>query len=269
MHQWFTQTIDPVAIEVFGLPVRWYGLSYIAGFLVGPLILGARTKIDGRYPPEFDAWDFVTCVAIGAILGGRLGEVLFYRTSYYLDHPIEILFLWKGGMSSHGGMIGVLGSTILYAHRRHVDPLIVLDDVSLAALPGLFFGRIANFINSELVGAVSDVCWAVIFPAHDALPRHPVQLYQAVAEGPVLAIILLAALKLNLRPGGRASLFLVFYGALRFLTEQFRETDPGYLGNWHGLTNGQWLSIGMIVIGIACLAIFDISKRFLGSTERQ
>jgi len=268
MQHWFVQTFDPIAFHIFGLPIRWYGISYIAGFLLAALILKVRIRTDPRYPLAFSVLDFLTYAAIGAIAGGRLGEIVFYNSEYYLDHPLEMLFLWKGGMASHGGMIGVFVAALIFARRHRINPLVLIDDVVLATLPGLFLGRIANFVNSEMVGSVTDVWWAVVYPIHDMQPRHPVQLYQAAAEGPFLACILLTALRLKMSPGGLASLFLISYGGLRCLTEIFRERDPAYLGYWHGMTNGQLLSIGMIVLGIVCLTIFDLSKRLRQSHRR-
>jgi len=255
MQHWFIHTIDPVALNLFGLTIRWYGLGYLAGFLAAALILKIRTRIDTRYPPDMEVSDFLLYAAIGTIVGGRLGEVFFYNARFYLDHLIQIFFLWKGGMASHGGMIGVIMATVLFAWKRRIDPFVLLDDVALATPPGLCFGRMANFINSEMVGSVTDAWWAVIFPRYDLLPRHPAQLYQAIAEGPVLLAFLLAGLKLKMRPGGLGCVFLIGYGLLRCLTENFREVDPGYLGYWHGLTNGQLLSLGMIPLGILYLAI--------------
>ena len=268
MQHYFVQTFDPLAFDLWGLPIRWYGISYIAGFLFGAIILKIERRADPRYPEGFSVSDFLTYAVIGAIAGGRLGEIVFYNSQFYLSHPLEILFLWKGGMASHGGMIGVFMATLIFARMHRMNPLVLLDDVVLAALPGLFLGRVANFINSEMVGSVTDVWWAVVFPIHDLQPRHPVQLYQALAEGPILACILLVALKLKLSPGGLASLFLISYGGLRYLTEAFRELDPAYLGYWHGLSNGQLLSIVMILLGIACLATVDLSKRFRRSLFR-
>jgi phosphatidylglycerol:prolipoprotein diacylglycerol transferase len=265
-QHWFVQTLSPVAFEIFGLPIRWYGLSYIAGFLVGQQILAIRSRADARYPKTFDPGDFLLYAAIGAVVGGRLGEVLFYNPEHYLRHPIQIFFLWSGGMSSHGGMIGVFLATILYSRRHGINKFVLIDDVVVAALPGLFFGRLANFINSEMVGKITDVRWAVIFPSIDQFPRHPVQIYQALAEGPILALLLLAASRtFALLPGQLASVFLISYGLLRFVTERFRELNPDYLGYWHELTQGQLLSIGMILIGLICFAIFGSSKKADGS----
>jgi len=264
----FVQTIDPVAFNLLGLPVRWYGISYIAGFVFAAIILRIRVRADTRYPQNFSVLDFLSYGAAGAIAGGRLGEIIFYNSQFYLHHPLEMLFLWRGGMASHGGMIGVFVATLILARKHRVNPLVLIDDVVLAVLPGLFFGRIANFINSEMVGSVTDAWWAVVYPIHDLEPRHPVQLYQALAEGPILAVILLAALKLKLSPGGLAAIFLIAYGGLRFLTEGFRELDPAYLGYWHNATTGQLLSIAMMLVGLVCLTTFELSKRRRRSTLR-
>jgi phosphatidylglycerol---prolipoprotein diacylglyceryl transferase len=249
-----------VAFRIFGLPIRWYGISYIAGFLVGLLILNARVRCDTRYPPNFEGSEFLLYAVGGAIAGGRLGEVLFYNLQYYIAHPFQILFLWEGGMSSHGGMIGVLIATVVFAKKAGMSSLVLIDDVVLATPPGLCFGRIANFFNSELVGKITDVWWAVIFPTFDQLPRHPSQLYQAIAEGPILAVILFAAPRRRLLPGQLASVFLIAYGLLRIVTETFRETDS-YLGNWHGFTNGQLLSIGIVLTGASTFFIWGFRER--------
>jgi phosphatidylglycerol:prolipoprotein diacylglycerol transferase len=249
MQSWYVHDLSSIAFEVFGLPVRWYGLSYAAGFLIGERILELRARLDARYPPNFSSGDFVLYAIAGVLIGGRLGEVLFYNARWFLEHPLHILFLWEGGMSSHGGMLGLLAATWLFAVRHGPAPLVLIDDVVLAATPGLFLGRVANFINAEMIGKTADVPWAVVFPRADMAPRHPVQLYQALCEGPILAGILLYAMRCDLRPGQRGSLFLVSYGALRLVTEAFREVDAEYLGLWHGLTSGQLLSFAMILVG--------------------
>jgi phosphatidylglycerol:prolipoprotein diacylglycerol transferase len=260
MPPWYVHDLSPIAFQVFGLAVRWYGLSYAAGFLIGERILAARAKLDARYPAHFSSGDYVLYAIAGVLIGGRLGEVLFYNTRWFLEHPLHILFLWEGGMSSHGGMLGLLAATWLFAARHGPAPLVLIDDVVLAATPGLFLGRVANFINAEMIGKPTDVPWAVIFPHADMAPRHPAQLYQALCEGPALAAILLYAMRFDLRPGQRGSLFLMSYGALRVLTEAFRELDAEYLGFWHGLTSGQLLSLAMILVGAICFYLLRRSS---------
>jgi phosphatidylglycerol:prolipoprotein diacylglycerol transferase len=250
--------IDPIAVQIGPLAIRWYALAYIAGIL-----LGWRYAIHLiKRPPSFmkreQLDDFLVWTTLGIILGGRLGYVLFYKPGYYLYHPQEILYLWHGGMSFHGGMLGVVLAIVLFAWRRKVD-ILALGDVVCCATPiGLFFGRIANFINGELWGRVSDVAWAMTFPHAGPVPRHPSQLYEAALEGLVLfAVLSMLARRAEIRSqAGRLSgIFLVGYGVARIVAELFREPDAhlGYLLG--GVTMGQLLSLPMIAAGLWLISL--------------
>jgi phosphatidylglycerol:prolipoprotein diacylglycerol transferase len=247
--------IDPVAIALGPFAIRWYALSYIAGLLLGwryCLWLSDR-------PPGFvrrrDIDDFLVWATLGVVLGGRLGYVLFYNSGYYLAHPLEALYLWHGGMSFHGGAIGVTVAIWLFTRARGL-PCLAFGDIVCAAVPiGLFFGRIANFINGELFGRVTDVPWAMVFPAGGPLPRHPSQLYEAVCEGLLLFLLLLAAERGGARrhPGMLGGIFLAGYAVARMSGELFRQPDAqlGFL--IFGLTMGQLLSIPLLLAGIALI----------------
>jgi phosphatidylglycerol:prolipoprotein diacylglycerol transferase len=249
---------DPVAIAIGPFAVRWYALAYIAGIVLGWLyaraILRSERLWGGPAPIstlQFD--DFVLWVTLGIILGGRTGYVLFYNLGYFAQHPLEILQLWNGGMSFHGGFLGCVVAVLLFGWRNKV-PVLSLGDVTCAVGPiGLFLGRIANFINGELWGRVTDMPWAFVFPTGGPLPRHPSQLYEAALEGIVLFVVLAlmirgGALK---RPGLIIGTFAIGYGLARIVSELFREPDPqlGFL--WGGLTMGMLLSLPMIAAGIA------------------
>ena len=248
--------IDPVAIEIGPLVIRWYALAYIAGLVLGwryCRYLGRRAP-SPIAPEVFD--DLLLWATLGVVIGGRLGYVIFYNPGYFLAHPLQILMLWQGGMSFHGGLLGVTVSIILFCRRRGVPMLTVGDIVAAAAPIGLFFGRIANFINAELFGRVTDVPWGVIFPGGGPQPRHPSQLYEALLEGAVLfGLLYLLAERGGLRHRGMMiGCFLGGYGLSRFIVEFFREPDA-HLGPVLGiLTMGQILSLPMIMAGIAVAA---------------
>jgi len=247
--------IDPVAVEIGPLAIRWYALAYIAGILLGWWYihrLNRRHAVMART----DVDDFVVWATLGIILGGRLGYVLFYQPGYFLANPAEILFVWQGGMSFHGGLLGIGAAVVVFARRRRIKLLSLADLVACAAPIGLFFGRIANFINAELYGRVSGVPWAMVFPNAGPEPRHPSQLYEAALEGLLLFVVLLILARLpavRARPGLLTGVFLVGYGAARSFVELFREPDAflGYLPG--GVTMGQVLSIPMILVGVALL----------------
>ena len=249
--------IDPIAIEVGPIAIRWYGLAYMAGILLGWLygrMLFSRPELWNGKPPmtKGQADDFLLWITLGIVIGGRLGFVLFYEPSYFLAHPLEIPAVWKGGMSFHGGLLGVVAAVYFFARRIGIEKL-SLGDVAAAATPfGLFFGRIANFINSEVVGRVSDLPWAMVFPGAGDQPRHPSQLYEAALEGVVLLTILAVAIfryKALTRPGTVFGLFLVFYGIFRSLVEFVREPHFGHPLDIGILTPGIVYSIPMILIG--------------------
>jgi phosphatidylglycerol:prolipoprotein diacylglycerol transferase len=247
--------IDPVAIAIGPFAIRWYALAYIVGLLVGwryCLILADRAP---RLVSRQDLDDFVAWATLGIVLGGRLGYVLFYNFEQYLQHPIEALYLWHGGMAFHGGALGVTIAILWYTRRRKLSAL-AFADIIVEAMPiGLFFGRIANFINGELYGRPSDVPWAMVFPNGGPAPLHPSQLYEAACEGVLLFLLLFAAERLGWRrrPGLISGLFLAGYAVARMSGEMFRQPDAqlGYLV--FGMTMGQLLSIPLLIAGIAVI----------------
>ena len=252
------QQLDPIALSLGPLTVRWYGLAYVLGFVCAALVLYFTAR---RWKVRLDVDTLLTvmiCAMLGVILGGRLGYVLFYGEGYYLQHPAEILALNHGGMSFHGGLMGALLGGIVAARIAHVPYLTLADLGCIAAPIGLFFGRCANFVNGELWGAPTDLPWGVVFGgAAGSMPRHPSQLYEALLEGVVIFLMLFAlSRKVPPRPRGTfLGAFLVMYGTFRFLVEFVREPDAqlGYLrGGW--LTMGQLLSVPLVLVGVGVLA---------------
>ena len=245
----FINNFDPVAIQIFSVEIRWYSLAYIIGILIG-WILSKRVFInDPRLKEKFD--DYITYIIIGIIIGGRLGYVLLYNFDYYLNNLIDIFKIWQGGMSFHGGLIGIIAVSVLFAKKNNQNPFIYLDVVSIVAPIGIFFGRIANFINSELYGIETNLPWAVQFIQIDNLYRHPSQLYEAIFEGLILFIILIYFRKKGFMkiPGLISGLFLIFYSIFRFLIEFVRVPDEqlGYI--FLNLTMGQVISFIFFLIG--------------------
>lgn len=251
--------IDPVALRLGPLSIKWYGLAYMAGLLVGWLYvkdLLRRSELwpsGGRPFPAEKADDLLLVMTIGVLVGGRLGYVLFYEPQFFLKNPLAIAAVWNGGMSFHGALIGSIVAMLYFSRRVGANLWSVLD-LSAAATPmGLFFGRLANFINGELWGRVTDVPWAIIFPGAGPWPRHPSQLYEALLEGAVLFAVLFwltyrrRALQ---RPGLIAGIFLSGYGLARSFSEFFREPDPGHLFTIGPLTAGIVYSVPMILAGI-------------------
>lgn len=251
------QMLDPIAVQIGPLQIRWYGLAYVAGFICAFLILGNLSKRWRVRINEDAFFVIVFSVILGVIIGGRAGYVLFYGDGYYLQHPEKILAFNEGGMSFHGGLIGVLAGGYIASRITHIPFLTLADMGAVGAVIGLFFGRCANFVNGELWGAPTDLPWGVVFGgAAGTMPRHPSQLYEALLEGVVIFCVLFALSRKNPpRPRGTfIGLFLVMYGVFRFLVEFVREPDVqlGYLwGGW--LTMGQVLSVPLIVAGIALL----------------
>jgi phosphatidylglycerol:prolipoprotein diacylglycerol transferase len=249
--------IDPVLITIGPFPIRWYALAYIAGLALGwayAQFLVRRPRLWGPGPrPDASCIDdLLVYAAIGVILGGRLGYVLFYNPAFYLAHPLQIPALWQGGMSFHGGFVGMTIAVYLLA-KRHGVPVLRLGDVVCAAGPiGIFLGRIANFIKPELWGRPTDVAWAMVFPGAGSLPRHPSQLYEASLEGAVLFLILFVAVRLGAlrHPGLVTGMFGLGYGTARIACEFFREPDPqlGFL--FGGATMGMLLSLPLIAAGL-------------------
>jgi phosphatidylglycerol:prolipoprotein diacylglycerol transferase len=246
----FINNFDPVAIQIFSIEIRWYSLAYIIGILLG-WILSKRFFISNvELKEKFD--DFLTFVILGIIIGGRLGYVILYNPNYYLDNLIDIFKIWEGGMSFHGGLIGVVLASIYFAKKNNQNFFIYLDVISIVAPIGIFFGRIANFINSELYGAETNLPWAVQFIKIDNLYRHPTQLYEALFEGLILFLILIYLRNKGLMKitGLMSGIFLIGYSIFRFMIEFLRVPDEqiGYL--LFNLTMGQIISCIFFLIGI-------------------
>jgi len=245
---------DPIAISLGPVAVRWYGLMYVIAFVLF-VVLGRirarRNMLTGWRPYDVD--DMLFYGVFGVILGGRLGYVLFYKPMYYLEHPLEIFYVWQGGMSFHGGMLGVLVALWLYARSRGKRWLDVTDFVAPLVPLGLAAGRLGNFINGELWGRPTNADWGMVFPQVDNVARHPSQLYQFGLEGVLLFLILWSYASRHRPMGAVSGLFLAGYGVMRFIAEFGREPDAflGLLAG--GLSMGQWLSIPMMVIGIAMM----------------
>jgi phosphatidylglycerol---prolipoprotein diacylglyceryl transferase len=245
--------IDPVAIQIGPFAIKWYALAYIAGIVLGWQLLKRLSRVAPAIMSDQQADDFVVWATLGVVLGGRIGYVLFYRPGHFLFHPLEILQLWQGGMSFHGGLIGVLLAMWLFG-RRYSIPFLRLGDGVAAVTPiGLFFGRIANFVNGELWGRASDMPWAMVFPTGGPVPRHPSQLYQAFFEGACLFAATMAVAwrpSLRARPGFIGGVFVFGYGVARIVGELFREPDPqlGYILGF--ITMGQILSVPMVAAGL-------------------
>ncbi len=255
----FTNNFDPIAFSLFTFGVRWYSLAYIFGILFGWFYCKKFLIKDKNISSLFD--DLVTYLIIGIIIGGRLGYVLFYNLKYFSQNFIEIFFVWEGGMSFHGGLIGIIVATYLFSKKNKINKYIFLDFVSVSAPIGLFFGRIANFINGELVGKATNGNWGIIFPQFDNVPRHPSQLYECFLEGIILFIILnLIYFKTNYKTGSVSFAFLFFYGIFRFISEIFREPDAhiGYLVG--SFSMGMLLSLLMIFFSIILFYRVNESK---------
>ena len=247
----FINNFDPVALQIFSFEIRWYSLAYIFGIIFGWLYCKKKLIKEEKLLNLFD--DLVTYIIIGIILGGRLGYIIFYNLEYYLDNFSEILMIWNGGMSFHGGLIGLILATVIFSKKNKINSYIFLDLISLAAPIGLFLGRIANFINSELYGRETDVLWSVKFVTIDNISRHPSQIYEAIFEGLILFFLLNHFSKKDGfdNPGLISSMFLIFYSFFRFILEFFRMPDSqiGYLA--YQLTLGQFISIVFFFLGIS------------------
>jgi len=250
-------TIDPVLIELGPLAIRWYALAYIAGLVLGWRYLRRLVRRPGWAATPEIVDDFLFYATLGVVIGGRLGYVVFYNPSYFLAHPFEVVAVWQGGMAFHGGLIGVALGAWYTARKHGVAPLELGDAAAVAAPIGLFFGRLANFINGELYGRPSGLPWAMVFPAGGPLPRHPSQLYEAALEGLVLFAVMAWLARGGYDPARRgrlAGVFLVGYGLARFAVEFVRQPDP-QLGLLLGVvTMGQLLSLPMIALGAWLIA---------------
>ena len=256
----FINNFDPIAFQILSLEIRWYSLAYIVGIILGWTYCKKKLIKDQHILGLFD--DFITYLIVGVILGGRLGYALFYNLRYYLENPVEILMVWNGGMSFHGGLIGVIIASQLFSNKHKINQFIFLDLVALSAPIGIFFGRVANFINSELYGRATDMPWSVQFILIDSIKRHPSQLYEAFFEGIILFLMLEYFFKKDylLSPGKISALFLILYSLFRFLTEFFRSPDPqiGYL--ILNLTLGQLISVLFLMAGAFLLYLKDNEK---------
>ncbi|MBQ7289476.1 MAG: prolipoprotein diacylglyceryl transferase [Alphaproteobacteria bacterium] len=253
-------------MSIFGLDIRWYALAYVAAFVIGYWLfcrlMRRADSVVSLSKKQMD--DLLTAIIIGVIVGGRLGYVLFYDLGYFLSHPLQILAVWHGGMSFHGGLIGVIMATFIYGHRHTVNAWKILDLLAVVAPIGLFFGRIANFINREVMGRPTDVPWAVVFNGDTPIPRHPSPLYEATTEGILLFAIMYCLYRytsLKKRPGALAGIMGMGYAVFRMICEIFRAPDAqiGFLTSW-GLTMGQLLSLIMFFAGGA-IFIFAIRKK--------
>jgi phosphatidylglycerol:prolipoprotein diacylglycerol transferase len=251
---------DPILVQIGPIAIRWYALAYIVGILGGWVYARSIIRAEGLWAGKapltvVDFDDFILWVTLGIILGGRLGYVLFYNPAYFAAHPVEIVQLWKGGMSFHGGFLGCVIAVIGFARWRGI-PILSLGDIVCAVAPiGLFLGRIANFVNAELWGRTTDVPWAFVFPGAGPLPRHPSQLYEATLEGLVLFVALAFMMRMGAlkRPGMILGAFSLGYGMARTICELFREPDAqlGFL--WGGLTMGMLLSLPLMIVGIVLI----------------
>ena len=251
----FINNFDPVAFEFLTFEIRWYSLSYIAGIVLAWIYIKKFILKETEYSKYID--DLISYVIVGVIIGGRLGYVIFYNFEYYINNPLEILMIWTGGMSFHGGVLGVIISTYLFCKKNKLSTFYFLDLISLSAPIGIFLGRIANFINSELYGTRTDFFLAVIFEKVDTVSRHPSQLYEAFFEGIILFILLNFIYKkyINHKPGVLSALFLIFYSVFRFIIEFTREPDAHLGLVFMELSQGQVISILFFVVGLMILKI--------------
>ncbi len=251
----YIHNLNPIIFDFGILSLRWYSLAYILGIVFGwwygkKIIFFINNRNKKNYNLNlFD--DYITYVIISIIVGGRLGYVLFYNFNYFFSNPIEIFFIWNGGMSFHGGLLGIIIGTIIFSKKNNFDKLVLLDVVSCVAPVGIFFGRLANFVNAELYGKPTDLPWSVIFPQVDNQGRHPSQIYEALLEGSLLFLILNLIIKRSsYKKGECAAIFLIFYSIFRIFSEFFREPDiqVGYILNYISL--GSLLSFFMFGLGI-------------------
>ena len=258
----FINNFDPVAFQILSVDIRWYSLAYIFGIIVGWYLCKKIFIKDIIIKEKFD--DYITYLIIGIIIGGRLGYIIFYNLNFYLENIFDIFKIWEGGLSFHGGVIGVLVVSIIFAKKNNQNSFLYMDLVSLVAPIGIFFGRIANFINSELYGKVTEVPWAVTFIKVDNIARHPSQLYEAVLEGIILFLILIyfRNKKFLNTPGIISSLFIILYSFFRIIIEFFRVPDQqiGYL--IFDLSMGQIISIIFIIFGITLFYFKNENKLF-------
>ena len=256
----YTHNLDPVLLDFGFIGIRWYSLAYVFGIFIGwwfgkKIIYHILAKSSIKFKvSDFD--DLITYLIISLIVGGRLGYIIFYNFAYYIENLFDIFKIWEGGMSFHGALIGIIIGTYLFSVKKNVPTFFMLDIIACVAPIGIFLGRIANFINGELIGKVTTVSWSVIFPTIDTFPRHPSQLYEAILEGIILFLILnITIFKKYYKLGRCSCLFLIYYGIFRIIGEFFREPDSqiGYLFN--SFSMGTILSFFMILCGLVIAAV--------------
>jgi phosphatidylglycerol---prolipoprotein diacylglyceryl transferase len=263
--------IDPVAVKLGPLAIHWYGLTYLAAFALFMLLAMWRLRhepfVSVRGPGAWsrkDVEDMLFLGVLGVVIGGRLGYCLFYKPAFYATHPLEVFYIWQGGMSFHGGMLGVIASQWWFARSRHKPFWQVMDFIAPCVPTGLAAGRVGNFINGELWGRAADpsLPWAMIFPQAGGIPRHPSQVYQFLLEGLLLFIVLWVFARKERKQGEVSALFLIGYGVLRFTAEFFREPDAHlvWLKESTGLSMGQWLCVPMVIAGVL-LWMWSSSRR--------
>ena len=260
----YIHNIDPILLNLGIIEIRWYSLAYIVGILagwwLGKKILAFKIENQKLIFKLEDFDNLITYLIIAIILGGRLGYIFFYNFSYYMTHPLDIVKIWEGGMSFHGALIGIVLGTYLFSKKHQIKTFILLDIVACVSPVGIFFGRLANFVNSELIGKPSEIMWSVIFVKIDNISRHPSQIYEALLEGLLLfTILIVLTFKKEVKNGLCSSYFLMLYGIFRIFCEQFREPDKhiGYFLNYFSL--GTILSSLMIVAGV--FIYFNIKKQ--------
>lgn len=256
----YIHNLDPVLLDFGLIVIRWYSLAYVFGIVIGwwfgkKIIIHILKNNNFKFKlDDFD--DLISYLIISIIVGGRIGYVFFYNFNYYILNPLEIIKVWEGGMSFHGALIGIVIGTYLFSKKKSITMFFMLDIIACVAPIGIFLGRIANFINSELIGKVTSVSWSVIFPLVDTLPRHPSQLYEAMLEGVTLFLILnILIFKRKYKVGSSSYLFLIYYGFFRILSEVFREPDAqiGYVFSFFSM--GTILSFFMILSGFVILGV--------------
>ena len=258
--EWASLGLDPVALQIGPLALRWYSLAYIVGIVAGWWLLLRMVRRPGSPMTAKHVDDLVTWCTLGVILGGRLAYVIFYNPSQYLQNPMDVFKLWEGGMSFHGGLAGVILAIFLYARSQGLSALRILDYVAVVTPIGLLLGRFANFVNGELWGRPTDGTWGIIFPDAGPDPRHPSQLYEAALEGALLLIVLTFLFwgtRARLKPGLLGGVFILGYGLSRFAIEFFREPDAQLGVLSFGLTMGQVLTLPMILAGLWLLATLN------------
>ena len=257
----FINNFDPVAFQIMSFEIRWYSLAYVVGIIIGWLLCKKVFIRKSDINEKFD--DYITYLVIGIIIGGRLGYIIFYNFSYYINNFFDIFKVWEGGMSFHGGLIGIIVASILFSKKNNQDSFLYMDLVSLVAPIGIFFGRLANFINSELYGTPTDIPWAVTFIQIDNLSRHPSQLYEAILEGIILFIILMYFKNKDYlkKPGLISGLFLIFYSIFRFFIEFVRVPDEQLGHLFFELSMGQIISLIFFVIGIILFYLKNENKQ--------